>query len=621
MTISGSTLLHPVVIAPFTVGLLFIYYLFIDPRPYFIAAIDTDHDYYFNAQLILDTGFPGRANHPGMPVYYAVALIAGIGRLFSASPQFVMNIGYLMVAGVTAAAFSYFFHVLRHVIPRTILWLSLAVFLSWPTVIFYLNMLASDVMSIAVTVAAVGYFWRHWIIEGHPTRRQTVVLAVALALAASLKLTVVPVIAVTWFIVAVGVFYGSRSGVSAGFDYMDPASFYPRWRRLSAALAGPVITAGAFAVLLLPAWGVFPIMLKSFMSRFGSTTRFGPTADSSVSALSWYADNTPVVALIFLLSLTVLVVSALLFWKRRRDGITIRLQPRMVLGGIYAAVLFLALLSGLNSLVDQARLNPGDQALISIGPTWNLGLSLRQLGPTFVALPVMMLFGALLAKEAGFTGISRRSVQRVILVAAPVLSLGLVLWSVTDLVADRTEHMDGWKNELIPAMQAFESDPSIEGRVAFGVTYNGIPGLFDLWGDYTYNEHRFQDEITARVNHVALFVIKQAGVWVDDPARNEPPVRSGFLLVAQNIYWDLPKYLPSFRDVIDSERTIASDDLIRGSIQNDEVDRIVFLTQSREVVGASREGMESLLITEFGPGDYYDVEMFGHRWEVFDIDR
>ena len=186
--LSVSTLWHPVVLAPASVVLLFIYYVIVEPRPYFIAAIDTDHDYYFNAKLILDSGFPGRANHPGIPVYYLMAIVLGIGRLFNASPQAVLNIGYFVITAGTAASFAYFFYVLRHVVPRTVLWLALAILLSWPTVIFYLNMLASDALAIAMAVAAVGYFWRYWIIEGHPSRRRTIILSIVFGTAAALKL-------------------------------------------------------------------------------------------------------------------------------------------------------------------------------------------------------------------------------------------------------------------------------------------------------------------------------------------------------------------------------------------------------------------------------------------------
>ena len=91
---------------------LTIYYVFIEPRPYYIAPSDADHDYFYNGQLILDTGFPSKPWHPGIPGFYLSALIGGMARIFGGGPQFVMNTGYLVLGMVTAASFGYFFNLI-----------------------------------------------------------------------------------------------------------------------------------------------------------------------------------------------------------------------------------------------------------------------------------------------------------------------------------------------------------------------------------------------------------------------------------------------------------------------------------------------------------------------------
>ena len=617
--IPPSTLWQPMVVAPLIVLMLSIFYVFIDARPYLVSGTDTDHDYYYNALLILDTGFPGRANHPGIPLYYFTALLVGIGKIFNASPQFALNLGSLAVAGFTAASLTYFFSVLRHVVPRTILWLSLAILLSWPTILFYLSALASDAIAISLAIAAIAYFWKHWIIEGKPTRKQTVILAIIFGTAASLKLTVLPVIAITWFIVALGVAYTSFTSANTRLDYLDAGSFFPMTQRFTAVLAGPVVSAATFLFFIAPAWGVFAIFLRSAGGRTNSSGWLGPSSESSTSFLAWYAENAPYIPVLIGTAFAVTAVGLLFGWLGRKTIKRSQISPGLILGGLYAGILFVAFLGGMMTLVDQWSIQGQDQPIIANTPGWNVGSAVRQLGPSFASLVVVMMFVGLFVKELQLSVTNKQFIKSLLSIVVPILSIGLVIWTITIVAADRRQQTNGWENQIIPAMEIIADDPAIDGRVAYGMSSNGMTGIFELWGDIRYGEER--EKAVDNYPRLALFDLKQAVVQIEKPEKNKPTEYTGTKLIIQNIYRSLPKYLPPFRDIIALKLELAADDLIRGDLTNESVSRIAYLKQEREALNGSREGIEKVLIRNFGEGNFYEIEYLGRNWEVFDITR
>lgn len=227
----------------------------------------------------------------------------------------------------------------------------------------------------------------------------------------------------------------------------------------------------------------------------------------------------------------------------------------------------------------------------------------------------------MLLEEARVTNRPFRTAARFVTPLVAFLGVGLVFWSVADLVADRKEHLDGWRNELIPAMEDLASDSSIDGRVSFGVSMNGMPALFEFYGDTHYGERRHTSDIASRYENLALFDLQTAAIMARRPAQRTPIERSGLEKVAETLYRGLPKYLPPFRDVVGLKRELSSDDLIKGILTNESVGRVAYLTQYREVTGATRAELASILVEEFGPGRFYALMLYGHEWEVFDVTR
>lgn len=331
---------------------LSVFYVFIDPRPYFIAASDGDHDYYYNAQLILDTGFPGMAWHPGTPGYYLAALAGAFGRVFDTGPQLLLNFGYLSVAIVAAISFWYFFYVLRRVVSNVALWISLAILLSWPSVIFFLNSFVSDLFAISLTVAGIGAFWKYWIIESNPTPRRIILLAVLFGVAMSFKLTVVPVIAVTWFVAIVGILRSSRKKTGSSNDGFDSDSKYRRMTPLRTALLGPAITIGTFALFTAPVWGMLHLAIRTLPGRLTAHGWLGPASGSPAQFVAWYANHTPVVGVSIICAMIILIVGiATRRVARRAPEISGQANPDLFLGGLYAVMLLGIFTWGIVTLV------------------------------------------------------------------------------------------------------------------------------------------------------------------------------------------------------------------------------------------------------------------------------
>lgn len=271
------------------------------------------------------------------------------------------------------------------------------------------------------------------------------------------------------------------------------------------------------------------------------------------------------------------------------------------------------------TLVDQWSIQGQDQPIIANTPGWNVGSAVRQLGPSFASLVVVMMFVGLFVKELQLSVTNKQFIKSLLSIVVPILSIGLVIWTITIVAADRRQQTNGWENQIIPAMEIIADDPAIDGRVAYGMSSNGMTGIFELWGDIRYGEER--EKAVDNYPRLALFDLKQAVVQIEKPEKNKPTEYTGTKLIIQNIYRSFPKYLPPFRDIIALKLELAADDLIRGDLTNESVSRIAYLKQEREALNGSREGIEKVLIRNFGEGNFYEIEYLGRNWEVFDITR
>ncbi len=603
---------------------LTIYYVFIEPRPYYIAPSDADHDYFYNGQLILDTGFPSKPWHPGIPGFYLSALIGGMARIFGGGPQFVMNTGYLVLGMVTAASFGYFFKVLQDHVSRLALWASFVILLTWPTVVFFLNSFVSDLFAISLTVAGVGYFWRHWIIDPSPSHRRAVILASVFGVALAFKLTVLPVIAATWLVFGLSTFqqyWSTRHRINTRHVFR---LFNPFGTRAVPALVGPLVTAAIFLVLVFPVWGAAPMVLRSLVLRVGTSTWLGPTEGSLGDFVLWYMNNTPSIMLIVFSSLLIAFIGAFTYVRSNpKTRFRFRVRSELFQGGIYAGILVGLFVHGITTLVGGGlTTSTSEQSLFSFFPTWNLGLGLRQLGVSFVGLVVLTLFGAMMVKESKVDLRPYLLFPKFVRVVVPVLCIVFAVWTIAGLTSVRSNHLHGWQNELIPAMQELAAYEPDMGRVAFGTSHNGFPGLFEYYGDANYGDGRHAEEISQNRSDIAIFDIKIAAYRFKNPDRIIPSekrvYRAALIGLAERIYFESPKYLPPFRDLIGIQADLDADDLIIGSPTNASVGRVAYLTETREQLHLSREEMIKLLVQEFGSGFLRTEIMYGHQWEIFD---
>jgi len=77
-------------------GLMVVFMTFVQGREYFLGLTDGEHDYYYNARVILSDGVPPRALHPGTPIYYLGAVILAIVGEDQDRTQAFFNTAYIV---------------------------------------------------------------------------------------------------------------------------------------------------------------------------------------------------------------------------------------------------------------------------------------------------------------------------------------------------------------------------------------------------------------------------------------------------------------------------------------------------------------------------------------------
>jgi len=139
------------------VVLLWLYKIILMPRPYWIMnAGDGEVNYFFNSLAILGGHRPPTALHPGTPLFFAGALLAGFLHSRPETIQTFLAYGYLIGLLTTLGAFAGILFVLM---PQAPVWMGVAVLLSYflhPSASLYLTQWGSYLFHLPLMFLMLG---------------------------------------------------------------------------------------------------------------------------------------------------------------------------------------------------------------------------------------------------------------------------------------------------------------------------------------------------------------------------------------------------------------------------------------------------------------------------------
>lgn len=461
------------------------------PRPYYLTEMDAEQDYYYNARLIA-AGLPTSVHHPGTPVYY---LGYGLLKLAGDEPsqtQRFFDLGYAAIGLLAALGFVVFWRSALRDMPFSLSLGILGAVVAWPPFLAYLNFFNADAFVLTVGLVASAVFWRALAAAPPTGRRLEVIGAGCLGLCLAVKMSFIP------FVIALGCGYAIhawRDERRQGVLIHTSGTLKRATPRLTSIVLALV---AGFLVGVLPVIGRVPFILARVLIRpdVGPQGSIGRDVADIWSLLTGV--NPPLVVLA--------AMAVALF----ATGVAARVIPRRITTGFptedfdypsAALALGLLLLGLLYTAAASAAISPGAEA----------GVRLRNISPTFLGIPLALLFGFQAMRSAGASA-------RVLRATAAAIGICSVLAAATSLHYEmrRRREFIGRHTAAIAITRAW-LDRLAEGprRAAFWTEsaqdYAG-DASFHFWGNYRYADGRFDADLLARYPGLTFFSIRNLRV-------------------------------------------------------------------------------------------------------------
>jgi hypothetical protein len=604
--------LHPstqawlVVVA--SLGLMVLFMTFGQSREYYFGLTDGEHDYYYNAKVILADGVPPRALHPGTPIYYLGAVILAIVGDEQERAQVFFNTAYI-VGFLSLAGAMWFF--VRWVLSDVGFgWsiLVLATIAIWPPTGTYLNHFTGDLYILSATVVVLGYFWRF--LDGSEiNQRQLAVFGVLIGIAMAVKsnflLMAVPIVA------SMAVHF---LRISRGEGWLV------RLREVATRLilVGAVALL-AFVVSVAPALPRLYSLVKHLKNK---ATRSDTAASDLFDQLGSFIETAPMYSLGFLAAVIFAVVVSVMWFKSGSSWKRVNwTRQEQELQDPVAIITFLAVGGFLLVFTIVGQLHVSAPAgSTEVDP----GIRTRDITPIAMFLPLALLGLRELWRVGGYK-ISRFAPRPGLVSPVLVTVAALaVMWTFTDYARYRSEVFGEMRTELAARNEALE-DLSGDGRLAIWGWGAGMGvSTFHFWGNYFYAYDRFDSELLV-ANPDFTFVRlhfgdlldrgRQAGLSSSSVAELremlEPREFSANPIKQIFQRWEARFPYP--------DRTT---EIFAGENNDVDVAKVVLIGEDLAVSGIDPVGtLNSLLPSRFGATDVSIIEVGDETWTVFSIER
>ena len=543
------------------------YTTFIAPRPYYVTDIDSEQDYYYNAQLAAHR-LPLSVHHPGTPIQILGRLIlAGVGEGLEHTQRF-HDVAYLAAALATMLAIALFVALATPNESFGVTLLALASVIAWPTTLTYLNNFGADSFIVAAGLPTLACFWLSLERPLERVRRALFWTGIGLGVCLAVKMTFAPLVAA----VGAAVLVRSWRGASG------PGGLLRRVLPLAAGLAA------GYLIATIPIWGRLTLVWWRLFHRPDVVPQGdGFLADVVTSVGVMWVGNPLLVGV----TVVALILAAILAGRACAAGAA-REELDFVAGGVFLAVLALG-------FAYTAA------ASATIMPDAEPGVRLRNMSPTALIIPFAVLYCARWFRSRMPAGV------RLGLAAIALGMVGLGFWRHTtaraEFIQTRQQRIDTTRARI---------DQLVEGnrRVAFWTGWDQDylgPASFHFWGNYRYANHAFDRVMAEYFPKYAFLRLRNIERQADPLPASVSRSRYGRL---GDLYWGLQEWLlrdrPGYREL---------DEAISGQSEQVPISAIVLPTRElAEIPSRGVAGLAALAKEEYGEPRVRTEDVAGIEW-------
>lgn len=606
-TLRPSTQAWLVVVA--SLGLMVLFMTFVQSREYYFGFTDGEHDYYYNARVILADGVPPRALHPGTPIYYLGAVILAVLGDDQERSQAFFNTAYIVGFLALAGAMWFFVRsVLRDV---GFGWsiLVLATIAVWPPTGTYLNHFTGDLYILAATVVVLGYFWRF--LDGSEiSQRQLAIFGVLIGITMAVKSN--------FLLMAVPI-------VSSMAVHLLRISRGEGWLVRSREVATRLILVGAIALLAFVV-SVAPVLprLHSLVKRLkNKATRSDTAASDLFDQLGSFIETAPMFSLGMLAAAIFAVVVGVMWFKSGSSWKRVSwTRQEQELQDPVAIIVFLAVGGFLLvfTIVSQLHISS------PVGsPPKDPGVRARDITPIAMFLPFALLGLRELWRIGGYKLGNFSNRPRLVSPVLVTVAALAVIWTFADYARYREDVFSDMRVELAAHTEVFE-DLQGDGRVAI---WAGGPSMgeptFHFWGNYFYAYDRFDSELLA-ANTDFTFIRLHFGDLLDrgrEAGLSSPSVAELREMLEPREFSGNPVKRFFQRWEAQFPYPDRTTEIFAGERDGVDVAKVVLIGEaSLSISGIDVVGtLNSLLPSRFGATDVSAIEVGDETWTVFSIKR
>ncbi|HEY8258969.1 MAG TPA: hypothetical protein VIG08_15020 [Gemmatimonadales bacterium] len=467
------------------------YTTFVAPRPYYVTDIDSEQDYYYNAQMAAN-GLPLSVHHPGTPIHQLGRLIlAVVGPGLEHTQQFV-DLAYVVAALASAIAIVTFIRLVMRDEPFGVSMLALACVLAWPTFLTYLNNFGVDSFIVALGLPTLAWFWVSLSQPIERTRRALIFSGVGLGVCLAAKMTFVPVVA------AVGVTALVRAWIRTPRD-QSPS------RRVRATLAGIAPLVGSallsYLVATAPIVGRLFLVWRQTFHRPDAFPQGNGFLRDFLKTIGVVVEANPL--LVSVAGAVIMLVGVLTLAEIRRPT-PVRGSNQggpgdefdFVAGGVLVAVMALGFaytVAASASIVTEYS---------------EAGIRLRNISPSALFIPFAVAYCARWARAHESAGAARALWVQAGLatIAIAVLTLGITRYLTfrREFIHDRVRRIEVTQSRI----NRLSDGPR---RVAFwtGSDQDFLgPASFHFWGNYRYANNQFDRQLLEHFPNYAFLRLR-----------------------------------------------------------------------------------------------------------------
>jgi hypothetical protein len=558
---------------------LWIWLVWIQPRPFHYPDTDMEHTYYFAARQAALGEKVWFFSHPGSPVTYPGGWLMRITGTDLSQTALFLRWTYALNALLLAVGVIVYDRCAQRALPTTVRAAGILAAFASPWVFRYTAQYGADSWLIPCALLALGAFWRA--IEA-PSWRSYAVTGACCGLLCAIKLSALPFVAAISASVGVGMIVLRR----------------PIRRQLARALGlGSAFAAalvGAFVICVLPHFEELgSLLVFTFGRRDATTATADPwTVAASILQRLWEADG------------GWLVWTALTCGLALAGGIVAlqgRARPRPTDPTAHVARLVLLLASGAMTAMVASK----------IRFHFDVATDLRQAIPIATALNVglPLAWHHAFPAEAG----SRRGPERIVLILA-VLAF---TYGALSFAADRRATLAMMRKNEAAATRLMDRVRPPGGRVLVWDGPNSGrfgPGYFHLWGSHFFTKGRHDADVLAAYPGIGLMSVWDLKLHLFGrpirPAFQKPNSRFGPI---GNLVWNM-RWNPHHWEADDGTRTwfVRDASPVAVMIPADWDGRQLLLLS---VIDPGRQGVVKAMRDEAG-GAFRVIDHEGEEWLV-----